>query len=79
MPLRPHTTSRRTVTYLCVAVLLLAAVLPGVAAMDYVVPSPGWVILPAFSPAPPVRPVLVAVEQVRSLAASLPPRAPPRA
>jgi hypothetical protein len=78
MPLRPHTTARRTVTYLCVAALLLAAVLPGLAAVDYVVPNPGWVILPAFSPAPPVRPVLVAAEQPRSLAASLPSRAPPR-
>ncbi len=79
MPLRPRTTRRRTLAYLCVAVVLLAAVLPGVVAMDYVVPNPGWILLPAFSPAPPARPVFVAAEQLTALAASLPPRAPPRA
>lgn len=79
MPQRRYTTAHRTVAYVCVAVLLLAAVMPGVVAMDYAVPNPGWIVLPAFAPTPPVRPVLVAAEQLRSLAASLPPRAPPRA
>jgi hypothetical protein len=68
---------RRPVAVLCIAVVALAAFLPGVSAADYAVFEPSFVLLPdlasVFVPEPPDR----SSEQPRSLLALLPSRAPP--
>lgn len=44
-PLR-RTGTHRSVACLCIAVVLVAALMPGAAALDYAIPEPGWVLLP---------------------------------
>jgi hypothetical protein len=44
-PLR-RTRTHRSVACLCLAVVLVAAFLPGFAVLDYAIPEPGWVLLP---------------------------------
>ena len=68
---------QRSVAGLCIAVIVLAALLPGISAFVSAIVDPQWVLLP--EPAPigvditPVR----CDEQLVSLFALLPSRAPP--
>lgn len=68
---------RRSVVFLCIAVIALTAFLPGVSAFDVAVIEPSWVLLPDLSsllvPTATTRPD----EQPRSLRSLLPSRAPP--
>ena len=68
---------RRPVAVLCIAVIALAAFMPGVSACDDAVFEPSWVLLPdlawTFVPNTPVR----VPEQLLALLALLPSRAPP--
>jgi MFS superfamily sulfate permease-like transporter len=69
--------SRHSLVYVCVAIVLLAALLPGVSAEAYIVPAQDSTWLPEVH-VPIVRPsVGVAPEQLASFAAAVPPRAPP--
>lgn len=69
--------SRRSVAYLCIVVVALAAFLPGVAAFDYAVPELPWVLLPdlAVTIVLPVAPPCD--EQPSSLLSLVSSRAPP--
>ena len=69
--------SRTSVACLCIVVVALAAVLPGVAAIDYAVPELPWILLPdlAATAAIPVAPL--ADEQPSSLLSLVSSRAPP--
>jgi hypothetical protein len=68
---------RRSVVFLCIAAIALAAFLPGAPALDCVVCEPTFVLLPDLSSL--VVPVATAPadEQPRSLLSVLPSRAPP--
>jgi len=68
---------RRSVVFLCIAAIALAAFLPGVSALDCVVAEPTWVLLPDLSSLviPDIR--ASADEQPCSLLSLLPSRAPP--
>lgn len=47
--------AHRSVACLCIAVVLVAAFVPGFAALDYAVPELGWVVLPDLAtPAVPL-------------------------
>ena len=68
---------RRSVVLLCVALIALAAFLPGAAASDYVLVKPYWILLPDLTPTFISEPAATADEQPASLVTLLPPRAPP--
>ena len=70
---RPH----RSVVFVCIVAVALAAFLPGASALDFAVFEPTWVLLPDLAPvlvplAPPV-----ADEQPQSLLSLAASRAPP--
>jgi hypothetical protein len=69
--------TRRSIAYVCVAAVLLAALLPGVSIADYAVPEPGWALLPDL--VTPHRPVPADATDVPASAppAPAPERAPP--
>jgi hypothetical protein len=68
---------RRSIVFLCIAAVALAAFLPGVSTLDFAVFEPTWVLLPDLaSVAVPEAPSAPA-EQPLSLLALLPSRAPP--
>jgi hypothetical protein len=67
----------RSVVALCVAVIALAAFLPGVSALDYALLEPRWILLPDEAPVPLCITTAPAIEQPRPLLSLLPSRAPP--
>jgi hypothetical protein len=69
--------SRKPVAYLCLAVVLLAAFLPGVAAFEYVVPVVPYVLLPDLAAAVVVQVAPRHNEQPSSLLSLVSSRAPP--
>ena len=68
---------RRSVAFLCIAVVGLAAFLPGVSAFFYAVFEPQWILLPALSSAAAPPATAPRDEQSRPLSSLLPSRAPP--
>lgn len=70
--------TRRSVVFLCIAVIALTAFLPGGASADYAIPEPQWILLPDLAvvlisfttPAPD--------ELSSPLSPVLPSRAPPQ-
>jgi len=64
---------------LCIVVVALAAVLPGVAAFDYAVPELPWVLLPDLAAAALIPPPPPCDEQPSSLLSLVSSRAPPPA
>ena len=60
-----------------IAVVTIAALLPGFAAFDAAVFEAVWVLLPDETPAPYDFPVVIAAEQPDPLLSLLPSRAPP--
>jgi hypothetical protein len=70
--------SRKSIAYLCIAVVVLAAVLPGVSALEYAVPQPGWVLLPDLATTLDLPVAPPADEQPDSHLSLASPRAPPR-
>jgi hypothetical protein len=71
--LRPN----RTVAGFCIAVILLAAFLPGVCALDHTLFEPLWVLLPEEVAVAVDRPVPSCDEQPVALLSLLSSRAPP--
>ena len=70
--------ARRPLAIVCMAVIALAVLAPGVAAVDLAPPSSEFVLLPQLEPVGLVHALpLVAVEQRDALRAVLPERAPP--
>lgn len=70
---RPH----RSVAGFCIAVIVLAAFLPGVCALDYALFEPQWVLLPDEITVAVDTPVVVSDEQTVPLLSLVPSRAPP--
>jgi hypothetical protein len=70
---RPH----RAVAGFCVAVIVLAAFLPGICALDYALFEPQWVLLPDEVVVAVDVPVASCDEQTVPLLSLLPSRAPP--
>jgi hypothetical protein len=68
---------RRSVVFLCIAAIALAAFLPGVSALDALVFEPTWVLLPDLSSLVIPDTTAAPDEQPRSLHSLLPSRAPP--
>jgi hypothetical protein len=71
------TAGRRSIAYLCIAAVLLSALVPGLSLGDYAVPEPGWVLLADL--AARHRPVPVGAADVVALTRPAPARlrAPP--
>ena len=67
----------RSLVGLCVAVIALAAFLPGVSSLDYAMYEPQWILLPDEAPIPLFVAATPANEQPRPLLSLLPSRAPP--
>lgn len=67
----------RPVVYLCVAVIVLAALLPGSSALDYALFEPHWILLPDDAPVVVCHTGTPGREQPASLLSLLPSRAPP--
>lgn len=70
--------SRKSIAFLCIALVLLAGVLPGVSALDYAVPEPGWVLLPDLATTAAFPVAFQSDEQPDSFLSLASPRAPPR-
>jgi hypothetical protein len=70
---RPH----RAVAGFCVAVIVLAAFLPGICALDYAQFEPQWVLFPDEVVVAVDIPVAACVEQTVPLLSLIPSRAPP--
>jgi hypothetical protein len=70
-------TTRRAVAVGLIAVLTIAALLPGFAAFDGAALEIAWVLLPDETPAPYDFPIVVAAEQPDPLLSLLSSRAPP--
>jgi hypothetical protein len=68
---------RRSVVFLCIAAIALAAFLPGVSTVDCVAFEPTWVLLPDLSSLVIRETTAAPHEQRRSLLSVLPSRAPP--
>jgi hypothetical protein len=68
---------RRSVAGLCIAVIVLAAFLPGVCALDYALFEPQWVLLPDEITVAVDTPVVVSDAQTVPLLSLVPSRAPP--
>ena len=68
---------RRSVVLLCIAAVALAAFLPGVPALDFVVCDAAWVLLPDLAYVLVPEAPAVPDEQPLSLRSLLPSRAPP--
>lgn len=75
-PLR-RTGTHRSVACLCIAVVLVAALMPGAVALDYAVPEPAWVLLPDLGTRTKSTPPLTVVGSGTAVVPSLPGRAPP--
>jgi hypothetical protein len=67
----------RTVAGLCIAVIALAAFLPGISALELALVEPQWVLLPDSTPVAVCSTVLGADEQPIPFLSLLPSRAPP--
>lgn len=67
----------RSVACLCVAVVALAAFLPGVSALQVAVLEPHWVLLPDQTPVPAPMAMPAGDEQTLSLVPVPPSRGPP--
>jgi hypothetical protein len=70
---RPH----RCAVGLCVAVIAVAVLLSGIAALDYALLEPQWVLLPDEAPVAPGITVIACDEQPVPLLRVLSSRAPP--
>ena len=68
---------QRSVVFLCIAVVALAAFLPGISALDYAVPQPSFVLLPDLSGVLLALPDTSADEQPVPFDRCVPSRAPP--
>jgi hypothetical protein len=68
---------RRSVVGLCVAVIVLAAFVPGLSALDYALLEPVWVLLPDEVALAVDLPVAPCDEQPASLLSLVSSRAPP--
>ncbi len=71
------TRPRRSVAGLCIAVIVLAAFLPGVCALDYALFEPQWVLLPDEVTVALDIPVASSDEQTVPLLSLGPSRGPP--
>ena len=69
--------SRTSIAYVCIVVVALAAFLPGVATLDYVVPELPWTLLPDLAAAAVVPTAPLGDEQPSSLLSLVSSRAPP--
>ena len=69
--------ARRPLAIVCIAVVALAVLVPGVAALDLAPPPLDYVLLPQVEPLALVASVPVRSEQPQALRAALPERAPP--
>lgn len=69
---------RRPVAYLCIAAVLLAAVMPGLSAADLAIPEPGWILLPDAGALTPVATLPVASPEPQATLTPCAGRAPPR-
>jgi len=67
----------RSVAGLCIAVIVLAAFLPGISALDYALFEPQWVLLPDEVRLAVYSPVEPGDEQPVPFLSLLPSRAPP--
>jgi hypothetical protein len=67
----------RSVAGLCIAVIALAAFLPGISALEYALFEPQWVLLPDDTPVAVCSTVACRDEQPVPLFSVLPSRAPP--
>jgi hypothetical protein len=67
----------RSVAGLCIAVIALAAFLPGISALEYALFEPEWVLLPDDTPVVVCSPVACGDEQPVPFLSLLPSRAPP--
>jgi len=67
----------RPVAVLCIAVIALAAFLPGIAALEAALLEPQWILLPDEVSVAAFRPVPPCLEQSVPLLSLLPSRAPP--
>jgi hypothetical protein len=67
----------RSVVGFCIAVIVLAAFLPGIASLDYAVFEPQWVLLPDEVPVAVYSPVTPCNEQPVPLLSLVSSRAPP--
>jgi hypothetical protein len=68
---------RRSIAGFCIAVIVLAAFLPGAAVLDGALFEPVWILLPEEVVAFVVCPVAAVDEQTTPLLSLLPARAPP--
>lgn len=69
--------ARRPLAIVCIAVVALAVLAPGVAALDLAPPPPDYVLLPQLEPLGDITAVPVSTEQPDALRRALPERAPP--
>ena len=69
--------ARRSFAVLCIAVVLIAALMPGVAGLDCAIPEPGWVLLPDLATLAVQLPSRAFAVVVAALVPPLPGRAPP--
>ena len=69
---------RRSVVGLCIAVIVLAAFVPGMSALDCALLEPQWVLLPDEVAVPVYTPTTLSDEQPAPLLSVLSSRAPPR-
>ena len=69
--------ARAPLAMLCVAAIVCAVLVPGVAALDAVAPPVEYRLLPQLEPAGVVVDRPVSAERLRSLRLALPERAPP--
>ncbi len=69
--------ARRSVAVVCVAVILLVALVPGLGVLDYAWLEPQWVLLVEHTPPAIVLDVPAPVEQPQRLDARLVSRGPP--
>ena len=70
--------SRTPVVYLCIAVVVLAALLPGVSPLEYALPAPQFALLPDLAGAIDLILAIPGNERPCSLLSLVSPRAPPR-
>jgi hypothetical protein len=68
---------RRSIAVACIAVIALAALVPGLAAFDHALLEPVWVLLPGEAPVEFCPAIPAGTEQPLRLLSLLPSRAPP--
>lgn len=69
--------ARRPLALVCIAVVAVAVLVPGVVALELAPPPLEFVLLPLLEPRHAVAPVPVPAEQPEARRAGLPERAPP--